>query len=431
VNRKQSVIFLLGLLSLNEAYGGNFCALWFRNGNVQSHPTANRFVNVESAGTADIQSPFFRLFREGRRSYVNSNSPQARFDGSDSAIIETLVTRSQLKLDEINDRIEKSIEALISKIELQILQDQNLDTNYIVSRVYDALSFLYKRYLNQGPERSLNVERYQTEDYDSSTRTTHFVQMVNGEVLSHFQAQSSTDPVTQPLNFERHFNTKSFIKRDSGELVFELGRLELIKPSHITRSSREALERMDITRPILLRRTIQKMLSWLNHDVAATRVFFNVNDKVKRVLEDTIYPIKFSKTFDIYAYPGAPREWIIECDSELLRQIEVQLMDQILEHHFNRDLARLFFLGANKEAVPELTWHWTFWPNEISSLVKTRLGSSAFYQHFQKFFEAFTQQLRALIEEVGMAEQTTERSVFDPPTLLSANFWDVADKNGR
>jgi hypothetical protein len=291
-------------------------------------------------------------------------------------LLETLVARVKFNDFTWGESTERNIESLVTDLDLPALRPFRFSQEWVRAVLYGTLAHLYsQRYARQGPERADNLEAYRLEDSEAWMRTTRFINMIDDTVVSHVQAQSSSS-LGEKLNFEKHFDTGSMISRAPGELIFEVGRLELIRSKDLSEAVRAKMKKMGLTREMLLRKTLQKVVTWLNRDVMPSRVFFQINGKMLRVLEGVLPRGALAKRYPVSQSPGAPIEYIVECDRKTMLAIEDHLITRIIYERLERDLTGAVSEPRSTEDPPK--WNWIFWPNEWPALERLKAGFHAF-----------------------------------------------------
>jgi hypothetical protein len=360
------------------------CARWFNNGQVLQRPDSNIFINVDYPGTANLRKLFVFLMVEGDRAHIEGGS-QTR--GTPKPFLQTLISRTDLSDLDSEAMSERLIQTLVANSDIGNITNQQFDGYFVRRQLMATLKYLYtKRYAKQAVRKG-NVNRYQRQDARWARRTTRFTQMVNEEAISHIQAQHSNSP-RQKLNFEEVFDTSEIIKRDPDELVFEIGRFELTKQKDLSTETLLRMGQLGLDRDLVFYKALQKVVTWLNHDVGAGRVFYYVSKSMQQVLEQAVPHMKKVKKYSVWQKKkNAKEEVLYECTRYDLIKIEDFLMGKIVEHSFMRDLPSLK-AATDKDTV---TWNWMFWPNEWPAVQRIRVGEISFYQKaFDVMKEAFS-----------------------------------------
>ena len=161
------------------------------------------------------------------------------------------------------------------------------------------------------------------------------------------------------------------VERKDHEVLGEVGRFFFDQQDDYLRSKDPRRNSWKERKHLLRIMLWQKMLSWANHDVKIDRLYFQVNDRVKGVLQGYGLPLDQANARRVtQIIDGEPvSEWIFELDRPTMLLAEAKLMSRIL-HHYIVDLQK------TAKADPTMDYRtvsFKFFRNEIWNLINMGL----------------------------------------------------------
>lgn len=203
-------------------------------------------------------------------------------------------------------------------------------------------TFLYQDYLLQGLERSTNIDQYKLEDHHTSERTTHFVTILNGEVLSHIQAQHSFD-YQELRNSEVHFpQARSFLRRSNDSVLIELGRYKMMKAEQVRNSVNSSLLRSTVGRDLIFAQTWLRLTGWLIKYTPQIPVDFQVNNSVFKIIQHQFAPLELKDRMMVQTKADLPKEWLVRLEPTQILELrkivfvkKLKALIQIFIHHID------------------------------------------------------------------------------------------------
>lgn len=233
------------------------------------------------------------------------------------------------------------------------------NTAAAVENTERALNYLYREaYAHQGDERANEIPTYQQQDLANSDRTTHFLLLVRGEVVGHFQVQTAIGD--EDLNLEQNVGR---VERDREQLATELGRLILRRRQALSPALQKVFSDDPAFRDLLRHKLYQLAYSYLNWDLDPAYVYGQAtHDKTESVYTLPDSPVTFHRLEVRPTKYGS--EDILGVTREARLHDEEIHMKAVLKAHLQR------FLSGKGEEEKILTM--TFTRNERAVLV--RLG---------------------------------------------------------
>lgn len=207
-----------------------------------------------------------------------------------------------------------------------------------------SLQITYKSYGQQGKERNEFLDVFKSEDQNAAERTMQFLFYSKGEVIARVQAQFSHGR-DQPVNSERHFQEASaFLRKDSGSILGEVGRLSVFKPNDVDLEFNKQLLARASDRARVFTLLMERLTASLDGLDPALVVVLQTNSAVLRVLQQSLGAGSLAHKIQVQMRPDLPKEWLIKLD-----QVQVARLHRAMFSKRFEDALKTFLEGSASE----------------------------------------------------------------------------------
>ena len=284
-------LFLTAVCPLDTAYASNTCASIFSSNTTDSAGAIGDFGTYASINK-----------------YVafTTNSTDLKNTLSEFQIVES---RGKFDGADLPDFFESPIAGgQAIPLDLSFTYESKYSSTHLKN---SSLEKLYAAYDQQGEGRSNNIETYQGEDQNQSSRTTHYTLSSAKEPMAHIQAQYSKNSA-EPLNLELHFpEARDFIRgREKNSAAVELGRFLIMGSEHFKDNKNRELLSSKTARHRIFN------LLWLNilpdlQSLDQNTVFvFQTNQGVFRILSRAFGDVSLENHMIVESSSSGSKEYI-------------------------------------------------------------------------------------------------------------------------